>query len=619
MATKIQPQDVDTTQTFILSASQFSDGSAASPALTFSSDTTTGLFKGGTTTLSFTTGGTEQWRIGGAGNLQSQGTGTLRTSNGSVSAPSLSFASETNTGIFRSGGSSLGITLSGTQIIEFDPGVITPGSDNTVALGSTALGWTRLFMKAGTAGAPPYTFRDFSTTGLYVPGSNALGVSVTGNNTATLYSSSLTSNKRGVLYLNDLANEDGTSLFIGFGERTVSYSGNESGWLDLSKGDAAGTYLGAHNQIRLVAGANVQASTSYTSKDNTGRYFVLSPNPFNDDSQPIPGRTFIIGANTYTVRQYRNANSRLFVYEDISVEAATGTLTNVTYATTSFMAAANQIRVQDGSAASPSLSFLNSTNTGISRIGGALYFSIAGSPICYIDSTSISTYSGSQTLGTAAQPWYTLYLRDGTAALPSLTFGANTNTGIYRAGTNELSWTCGGTQVFDTNTSGFYPKQPIKNIDGSSASPSYAFDLNTNTGFFRQASGRIGMASNGFEAVRMGGTSSTSDGVTQFPMELIYGGSLAGLNGQTTINVSTTPVAIAACNDSFCIVVGTDGTNLFRDIVVSTYNSDATVLSSKNTNNSPAARTYTNNGTLNLAMASGTYRINCFFIDVGRR
>lgn len=344
MATKIQPQDIDTTQTFVLSASQFSNGSASSPAITFSSDITTG--------------------------------------------------------IFRSGANSIGMTLGGTQIIEFDPGVITPGSDNTVALGSTSLGWTRLFMKAGTSSLPSYTFRDFSTTGLYIPGANSLGFTVTGENTATLYSSSLTSNKRGVLYLNDLANEDGTSLFIGFGERTVTYSGNESGWLDLSKGDAAGTYLGAHNQIRLVAGANVQASTSYTSKDNTGRYFVLSPNPFSDDSQPIPGRTFTIGANTYTVRQYRNANSRLFVYEDISGEAASGTLTNVTYATTSFMAAANQVRVQDGSAGSPSISFLNQTNTGIFRIGTSdLGFSAGGTEYLRIGNTGAAGAVHSSAVG----------------------------------------------------------------------------------------------------------------------------------------------------------------------------------------------------------------------------
>lgn len=504
MATKIKPQDVDTTQTFVLSSSQFSDGSAAAPSMTFSSDATTGLFKGGTTTLSITTAGVEQWRVGGNGNLQSQGTGTLRTSDGSTSAPSLSFRNETNsgfyrsaansvalslggtthyffdanafqpwssveelgstgqawhrlytqdgsaalpvitfgtdtdTGIFHSGTNSLGLTVGGTQIIEFDPGVITPGSDNTVALGSTALGWTRLFMKAGSSGSPSYTFRDFSNYGFYVPTTNAIGVTVTGNNTATFYSSSLNSSKRGVLYLNDLANEDGTSLFLGFGERTLTYSGNEVGWLDLSKGDAAGTYLGAHNQIRFMAGANIQASTSYTSKDNTGRYFVLSPNPFSDDLQPIPGRTFTIGANTYTVRQYRNANNRLFVYEDISVEAASGTLINVTYASVSMMAAANQIRVQDGSAAGPSYSYLNDTTTGWHRTSaGTIRYSSSGSDVVVLEPSDLRMINGCPIYASTAN----------TASAPAYSFISNTGTGMYMRSSTQVGFAASGNEI----------------------------------------------------------------------------------------------------------------------------------------------------------------------------
>lgn len=41
---------------------------------------------------------------------------------------------------------------------------------------------------------------------------------------------------------------------------------------------------------------------------------------------------------------------------------------------------------------------------------------------------------------------------DGTAAAPSMTFSADTNTGIYRVGTDNLGITCGGTKVIDATT-----------------------------------------------------------------------------------------------------------------------------------------------------------------------
>lgn len=107
----------------------------------------------------------------------STATNQVRIGNGSAGTPALSFLADTTTGLFRSGASSLGVSLGGTQIIEFDPGVITPGSDNTVALGSTALGWTRLFMKNGTAGSPSFTFRDNPNAGMYAVNTNDIAFS----------------------------------------------------------------------------------------------------------------------------------------------------------------------------------------------------------------------------------------------------------------------------------------------------------------------------------------------------------------------------------------------------------------------------------------------------------
>ena len=45
-----------------------------------------------------------------------------------------------------------------------------------------------------------------------------------------------------------------------------------------------------------------------------------------------------------------------------------------------------------------------------------------------------------------------LLLADGSAAAPSLAFTADTDTGMYRPGTNQIGFTAGGTQVLQLST-----------------------------------------------------------------------------------------------------------------------------------------------------------------------
>lgn len=298
-------------------------------------------------------------------------TNQVRFGNGSAATPAISFLADTTTGIFRSGSSSIGLTLGGTQIIEFDSGVITPGSDNTVALGSTALGWTRLFMKGGTSSSPAYTWRDEPTSGFYRSATAQVALSLLTNVIGTFSSTGITSNKQGTTYLVDSL-EDGTALAIGHSNLLLSYNpgSSEQGWIIPSRGDSGGTVYGSSVSHNFFEGTSTQASQAYSSKDNTNRYFVLSSDPFSTTKYPIPGSSFTIGGNTYTVRAYRFANSRLFVYEDISGEAASGTLTNVKYGILALQINSNnQVLTTDGGAGSPSHSFLNSTGMGFFRAG----------------------------------------------------------------------------------------------------------------------------------------------------------------------------------------------------------------------------------------------------------
>ena len=66
----------------------FSDGSAGVPSISFNSDTDTGIFRSGANTLDFATGGSHRWSITSAGVLQSLSAQTITTSTGTLTLSS---------------------------------------------------------------------------------------------------------------------------------------------------------------------------------------------------------------------------------------------------------------------------------------------------------------------------------------------------------------------------------------------------------------------------------------------------------------------------------------------------------------------------------------------------
>lgn len=89
---------------------------------------------------------------------------------------------------------------------------------------------------------------------------------------------------------------------------------------------------------------------------------------------------------------------------------------------------------------------------------------------------------------------------DGSAAAPSITFGADIDTGFYRIGADQLGFATGGmlavsiSAAQDVTFAG-----QILSADGSSSFPGMSFASDTNTGFYRIGADEIGLvAANGF-------------------------------------------------------------------------------------------------------------------------
>jgi len=88
-------------------------------------------------------------------------------------------------------------------------------------------------------------------------------------------------------------------------------------------------------------------------------------------------------------------------------------------------------------------------------------------------------------------------VNDGSAATPAMSFLLNSNTGIYRSGTNQLSISAGGVEVFRTTPTSCSSLARFFIADGTAAAPSLAFGTQTNTGIYRPTTSQIGFSVNG--------------------------------------------------------------------------------------------------------------------------
>ena len=203
-----------------------------------------------------------------------------------------------------------------------------------------------------------------------------------------------------------------------------------------------------------------------------------------------------------------------------------------------------------GTAAAPAFEFTGDTNTGIYSVGaddigistgGTLRFDIsttavtstlpflgaagtAGAPqYSYSADTNTGAYSvgaddwGVSTGGTLRFDISTTAITStiphlnaaGTAGAPAFSFSADTNTGVYSVGADDIGIATGGTLRFDISTTAITSTIPHLNADGAVTAPAYSFSGDTDTGMYRIGANDLGFATNGvlnLEITAAGGT-----------------------------------------------------------------------------------------------------------------
>jgi hypothetical protein len=96
-----------------------------------------------------------------------------------------------------------------------------------------------------------------------------------------------------------------------------------------------------------------------------------------------------------------------------------------------------------------------------------------------------------------------LGLSTDTAAAPSFSFTGDTDTGMYRAGTNTLGLTTGGTVRLSLSTSSLVSTLPFDAPDGTAGVPAFTFSGDTDTGIFRPSANTLAFTGGGDEAMRI--------------------------------------------------------------------------------------------------------------------
>lgn len=582
-------------------------GSESNPSLTFASDTDTGIYRVAANTLGFATGGTNRISLS-----TSTLTSTVKAvitnaeNNSTITCNQTDPAYASSTCVFNFTRTS----SAGFNIFRF----ITENA-TTKAIMNGLGNW----LLSGTDPATPaYSFVNDTDTGIYNAGANALSIAAGGAQCAQF-------NTAQTLFLSGSASNPSISFLADSGAGMYTSGANT---LDFA---TAGTNRVSLSTLTLTS--SVRAVITNTAQNQPGLYLSNTHATYNSN-----------GALYFNfTRAANSAYNIIFCYSN-SVNIAN--FTGLGY-----------WNIQLGTASTPAYSFVSDTNTGMFSSGAdTLDFSTGGTsrltlntasltctlPIigpnggtaapgvrCTSEATGFSVPSagtlafsvaGSSNVNITAARVATgipIYTADGASGTPSYTFSSDTDTGIYLSAANTLSFAAGGTSVITVGSAATTINNPATatsfNVSSPGDSTTPAFALRAGTGMYEDSKqGVIKFASSGTNVVTFGPTSSSITGATTVTGRIVL----------NTTSLSSSP---------FSIVNNITGDNIvgLLDItegrIYSGPEDIAPILSIASGGGSPIflLRSY-NNGNLNIAgaYASGGADFAEFFeteseLDIG--
>ena len=189
--------------------------------------------------------------------------GTVHVPVGSVGAPSFSFVSDPNTGIFQNGADVLGISANGSLRVSHS--ATTSTINNILSLPTT-----------GSASAASINFGT-ANTGFYQSGTNTIGI--TANGSLRITHSPTTSTINNIVSLPTTGSVSAPS--INFGTANTGIFSSSSGSLNFTiagsqRLDMTGSRASFSTAIQMISGAQNTPSIYFSTSTSTGFYLPAS-------------------------------------------------------------------------------------------------------------------------------------------------------------------------------------------------------------------------------------------------------------------------------------------------------------------------------------------------------
>ena len=140
----------------------------------------------------------------------------LEAPAGTAGAPSYSFASDEDTGFFRSGSDSIGVAVGATEVMTIGPNITST---------------IKIFGPDGGAGNPSFGFKDDVDTGIYRPATGQIALSMNGSNKLTFGASGE------ILIGGSVAGTSGQVLTSGGSGSAMSWADSSGGGISNSAGN----------------------------------------------------------------------------------------------------------------------------------------------------------------------------------------------------------------------------------------------------------------------------------------------------------------------------------------------------------------------------------------------
>ena len=407
--------------------------------------------------------------------------------------PAYSFENNTGTGMYLSDKASIAFTHAGTRITEVH------GSGTTTHGTITAKDQVLAFK--GDVNAPSYSFSNNVNTGMYID--------VDSNICFTRNGALISRIQQDGVFITGRTQADSLKLVeLAFDDLVFSRNSNQVGRFNQD-GLKINSNIYFDRQILATHGNQTTPSYSFENKGKTGMYLNSNSDitftrqeidkAFLSDEKmrvlchlqvtdSIQGRdTAQSNAPAYSFLNHTDTGMYLNQSDDLVFSRRA---TDAIYIEESGVHMTGSLKTNDfiqtspGSAEAPSFSFQAKNNTGIYLLNNTdMAFTHSGSYMGEIDSNGLH-------IAADISAQHQVSAMHGYSNRPSFSFNDKTDTGMYLKNNQDITFTHNGQNIAEIKPVGLYvdgkmwASDQIRGMNGNQTRPSFAFENNSNTGFF---------------------------------------------------------------------------------------------------------------------------------------